>query len=151
MMKYRLYINSNRVNTTGGLQGIILGNGTVAALHQHSGLKDYPSNTSNTIHGKRVLPGFTPKVAARDVQVTLGLQASSFAEFTTRYNALIETLEAGTVDLRIDSSENFGQTWTTGETYHLLYLSCAQYSEFNGRLAKFVIKFNEPNPKNREA
>ncbi len=150
MIRYRLYINNKQVNATGGLQGIILGTGAVAALHQHAGLKDYPSNTNSAIHGKRALPDFTPKVAARDVQLTIGLQATSCAAFLTRYDALIAALEAGAVDLRIDTCTD-GETWSTGETYHLLYLSCTQYSEYNGRLAKFVLKFNEPNPKNRTA
>jgi hypothetical protein len=149
MIRYKLNINGKEVNTTGGLQGVLLGNGSVAALHQHGGLKDYPTNSNAAIDGKRTLPGFAPKVNARDVQITIGLQASSYAQFLTRYAALIATLEAGAVDLRVDWSENWGKTWTQGETYHLLYTSCSQYSEFNGRLAKFVLKFNEPNPHNR--
>lgn len=146
-MRYRLYINGKLASA----QGIILGQGSVAALRQHGGLKEWPSNENAGINGKRVLPGFTPKAAARDVQLTLGLQAASFAQFIERYNKFVNTLEAGAVDLRIDTSTDNGTTWTTGETYHLLYMSCAQYSEFNGRLAKFIAKFNEPNPKNRTA
>ena len=39
-MKYRLYINGKLASA----QGIILGQGSVAALRQHGGLKDWPSN-----------------------------------------------------------------------------------------------------------
>ena len=63
-----------------------------------------------------------------------------------RYRAFTDELKKGVIDLTLHVWE--GGTFFK-ETYHFVYLSCSQYSEFNGRLAKFVLKLNEPNPGNR--
>lgn len=147
MMRYKLYINGG--SESADKQGLVLGVGAVSVLRQPAELKDYITNDNALMDGIRVLPGLAPKVASRDIQLTFGIQARSYSEFMTRYEAFVATLEKGAVDLRVDVSEN-GGAFTKGTTYHLLYVSAAQYSEYNGRLAKVVVKFREPNPKNRD-
>lgn len=63
-----------------------------------------------------------------------------------QYRSFVEELKKGAIDLTLYAWE--GDTYIR-ETYYLNYVSCSQYSEFNGRLAKFVLKLNEPNPENR--
>ena len=41
--------------------------------------------------------------------------------------------------------------YESGVVYHMFYLSCSTFAQYNGTLAKFSLKLNEPNPMNRNA
>lgn len=110
--------------------------------------KEYIKNKSVLSNGVQVLSEgeFAPKTNERDVQLIFGIKAQSVAEFLTKFRAFIAEMEVRNITLMIHIKD--GDTYFK-ETYHLNYLSCSQFSEYNGRLGRFVIKFNEPNPKNR--
>ena len=110
--------------------------------------KSYIKNKSALSHGTQVLSdsGTNPKTDERNVQLTFGLHATSLAKFFMQYRSFVTELKKGVIDLTVHVWE--GSTYIK-ETYYLKYVSCNQYAEYNGRLAKFVIKFNEPNPENR--
>lgn len=148
MRTVSVYINST-TRTVKELWGIVFAENSLTNLMTPAPKKSYVTNKTALRPGKEVanLPEHAPKTDERDVQLTFGLTAKSLPQFFTRYNSFCKELAKGFVDLsvRVAEGESFMQT-----TYHLLYTSCSQYSDFNGRLGKFVIKFNEPNPDNRE-
>ena len=128
--------------------GIIFSSEALTALMTPAGKKEYIKNESPIMDGEEILSvdKYTPKTAARDVQLMIGMKARSLGQFLINYRSFVNELEKGKLDLTVRVWE--GSEWFE-ETYHLNYISCPQYSEFNGRLAKFVLKLREPNPKDR--
>lgn len=147
MKNVKIYINSDTQDTE-TRWGVFFADGSAAALMAPAPKKSYIANKSALNNGKQTLTGngTLPKTDERDVQLTFGLKARSFAQFVMRYRSFVEELKKGAIDLTLHAWE--GDTYIR-ETYHLNYVSCSQYSEFNGRLAKFVLKLNEPDPENR--
>lgn len=147
MRNVKVYINSTS-QTTEKRWGVFFSETSVTNLMTPAPKKAYITNKSALSHGKQVLTsgGNVPKTDERDVQLIFGLRAKSLAQFLMQYRSFVNELEKGAIDLTIHITE--GSTYYK-ETYYLNYVSCNQYAEYNGRLAKFVIKFNEPNPKNR--
>lgn len=144
MKNVKVYINST-TQTTEQRWGVTFTETSVTALMTPAPKKKYITNKSALSDGKQVQPT-TPKTDERDVQLTFSLRATSLARFIMQYREFVNELKKGNIDLTTHIWE--GDTWFK-ETYHLKYVSCNQYAEYNGRLAKFVIKFNEPNPENR--
>ncbi len=147
MKNVRIYINSASQDTK-TKWGVFFTDNSVTALMTPPPKKSYITNKSALSHGKQVLTadGNLPKTDERDVQLTFGLKADSLARFIMQYRSFVSELKKGDIDLTLHVWE--GGTYFR-ETYHLKYVSCSQYSEYNGRLAKFVLKLNEPNPENR--
>lgn len=144
MKNAKVYINTQSVDSE-EVFGVHFTDASITALMTPAPKKPYISNKSSLLAGKQVLP-VAPKTDERDIQLTFGLHASSLAQFLMRYFAFCRELEKGFIKLIVHIYE--GNTWMK-IAYQLDYLSCQQYTEFNGRLAKFVIKFNEPDPTNR--
>ena len=147
MKNVKVYINST-TQTTEKRWGVFFSETSVTNLMTPAPKKKYITNKSALSHGKQVLTnsGNVPKTDERDVQLTFGLRAKSLAQFLMQYRSFVNELKKGVIDLTLHITE--GSTYYK-ETYYLNYVSCNQYAEYNGRLAKFVIKFNEPNPENR--
>lgn len=139
-MVEELYINGADAHKT---YGIIFGEDSLTALMTPPPVKAYIENKSALSHGKQVLndEDTPPKLDERDVQLTFYLRAKNLEQFLTRYQKFCEVLQCGKIDIRTKYQPKV--------TYHCKYISCSQYSQFNGRLAKFVLKVNEPNPNNR--
>lgn len=147
MKNVEVYINSTS-QTTEKRWGVFFTDTSVTNLMTPAPKKSYISNKSALSHGKQVLTsgGNAPKTDERDVQLTFCLKAKSLSKFLMQYRSFVNELEKGAIDLTLHIWD--GETYYK-ETFYLNYISCSQYMEYNGRLAKFVIKFNEPNPKNR--
>lgn len=139
-MRGELFINNKDAYAT---WGIIFGNNSLAALMTPAPSKSYIQNKSALIHGKQVLfdENYRPKDDERNVQITLFLHARNLDEFFARYDSFVEELDKRQLDIKTKYQQD--------RVYHMLYVSCTPISQFNGRLAKFVLKLNEPNPKNR--
>lgn len=139
-MRGECYINNKDAHDEWGL---ILGETSFTALLTPAPVKGYVQNKSALMHGKQVLSGEEnlPKIDERDLQLVFAIKAKNRTEFLARYASFVSELEKGIIDLRTK--------YQPGVVYHLLYMSCQQFTQFNGRLAKFVLKLNEPNPKNR--
>lgn len=139
-MRGECYINNKDAHDEWGL---IFGETSLTALLTPAPVKGYIQNKSALIHGKQVLSGEEnpPKIDERDLQLVFAIKAKNLTEFMSRYISFVSELEKGIIDLRTK--------YQPGVVYHLLYMSCQQFTQFNGRLAKFVLKLNEPNPKNR--
>lgn len=135
-----VFINGNDAQK---VYGVIFGSDSFTALLTPAPVKAYIENKSALSHGKQVLndQDLPPKLDERDLQLTFYLRANSMEQFLTRYAAFTAVLQAGKVEIRTKYQPKV--------TYRCNYISCAQFTQFNGRLAKFVLKLNEPNPNNR--
>lgn len=123
--------------------GVSFGSDSLSALLTYPPVKAPIENKSALQHGKRVVlpPDGKRKVEERDVQLTFNLQASGYTQFLTRYSAFLDELTGGWINIRTK--------YQAGVIYRCLYVSCSQFTQYNGRLAKFILKLNEPNPANR--
>lgn len=92
------------------------------------------------------LPEVLPTaLEARDVQLQFAIEASSRAEFMSRYSAFIDMIskgEHGWLNIRLVDMRR---------TYKMYYLSCSEWRQMthldSGRvLAKFTVRLREPNP-----
>ena len=136
-MKGECYINNKDAYTE---WGIIFGETSFTALLTPAPLKNYIVNKSGANHGVQIVDT-PPVVDERNLQLTFGIKANNLSDFLVKYGSFVTELESGTIDLRTKYQPTV--------IYHLRYLSCQQFQQYNGRLGKFVIKFVEPNPKNR--
>jgi len=143
-MKVKAYINDTPTNNW----GIVFGDTSLTALMTLPPKKSYITNKSSLIHGKLVLSknNNAPKYDERDVSLVFYLRANSLPQFLTRYHTFAQQFDGGEFTLKIEVTEGL-VTWT--EEYTLLFVSCTQFSQFNGRLGKFTLKVNEPDPTNR--
>ena len=131
------FINGKDAYTT---WGIVLSDSALTALMTPAPLKPFVENKSRTLDGKTVSIK-NPKYDERDVQVTFSLVATTKSEFLARYDSFCAELKTGAIDIRTINQPSV--------MYRTVYGSCTQYSMFNGRLGKFVLRLNEPNPNNR--
>lgn len=119
--------------------GVSLEDGALANLLALPALKDRVTNESRLEHGKRVINEL-PRKASREVTLEMHLIAPDFATFLMRLNAFTAVLTGGEIRLKTSFQQ--------GVVYHLYYISCSQFTQFNG-LAKFILRLEEPNPNNR--
>lgn len=147
MRNVKAYINSSSRDTK-QRWGMVLAETSVTALMTPAPLKSYITNKSALSNGKQVLTdsGNVPKVDERDVQLVFAIHAHTLAKFLMQYHAFCDELKKGAIDLTLHVWEGDSYIKTT---YYLNYVSCSQFSEYNGRLGRFVLKLNEPNPTNR--
>lgn len=131
------FINGKDAYTT---WGIVLSDSALTALMTPAPLKPFVENKSRSLDGKTVSIK-NPKYDERDVQVTFSLVAKTKSEFLARYDSFCAELKTGAIDIRTINQPSV--------VYRTVYGSCTQYSMFNGRLGKFVLRLNEPNPNNR--
>ena len=93
-------------------------------------------------HGTRtIIPTGSTKVSSREFTVEMGIKAPNRATFLTRYDALLELLTSGWLNIQT--------THIPGKIFKCRYVSCNQFTSYNSRIAKFVLKLEEPNPANR--
>lgn len=78
----------------------------------------------------------------RDITLEIGLSAPNITEFYTRYANFISELTSGW--LRIASPK-----FLPNVVFNCRYVSSTQFTNYNGRIAKFILKLEEPNPNNR--
>lgn len=123
--------------------GVILAEGSVEQFIAPPPLKEYITNESSVENGVQVLTsaGALPMVASRTITVQVNLLASSNSDFRTKLSSFISTLKGGVLTIRL--------TDHTADYFHCLYQSCTQFSDYDGRVAKFALRLLEPNPANR--
>lgn len=137
---YDLTINDKDARTT---WGIIPNTKLMAGLLAPAPVKDAIQSESRLEHGTRtIIPEASVKLAKRDITLEVGLMAPSLTEFYALYKSFMEELTSGW--LRIASPR-----YLPGVVFHCRYVSCTQFTNYNGRIAKFILKLEEPNPNNR--
>lgn len=137
-MKGETWINGKDAFTE---WGVSLEDGAVSTLMTPSPIKDIVENKSRLEHGKRVIASDV-KVDSRDLTLEMHLTAKDKATFLSNYSKFCaDVLETGKVDII--------STYQPDMEYHCTYVSCSQFSQFAFGLAKFTLKLNEYNPKDR--
>lgn len=120
------------------LTGIFLDESSVGQLMTPPPMKDRVQSSSRLEHGVRVVTDDTAYMNYRDFSLNLGVYGSNQSEFFANYGALCAELKTGNVDISV-----------LGNTYHCIYLSCQQFSQFMRGIGKFVLRLREYNPNNR--
>lgn len=123
--------------------GVIPNTKLLAALLAPAPAKDAIQSESRLEHGTRtIIPEGSIKLAKRDITLEIGLTAPSLHVFYERYKSFIEELTSGW--LRIETPK-----FLPGVVFNCRYVSCTQFTQYNGRAAKLILKLEEPNPNNR--
>lgn len=117
--------------------GITLDDTSIAALMTPPPAKDFTENKSRSIDGK-VVNVKNPRLDERNIQLSINITAPDREIFLSRYGSFCEELTTGKLDI---------QTAFTGSSvYRTIYKDCRQFEQFNGRIGKFILTLNEPNP-----
>ena len=125
--------------------------GAISALMTPASLKEFVEGKSRLQHGKRVVVN-SPKMEEREVTLPFHIVASSKEEFFYYYRKFCrEVLMAGefTLTSRWEPSVTYNGVSVPQPVYHLIYQSCTQFRQFDGKMAVFSLKVTEPNPDNR--
>lgn len=138
-MKDVLYINGYDAFLR---YGIILSEGAISALITPASMKDYITINSRLEDGTRyVTDSHLLKQSERSISLPFYIRARSRQDMYTKLNALCEeVLYKGSFTLK---------TKYANYTYTLIYKSCSQMQDFNGRAGKFSLSVIEPNPTKR--
>jgi ATP-dependent helicase YprA (DUF1998 family) len=136
-MKGDLYINNKDAYAT---WGISLDETSLSALMTPAPSKPFVENKSRLEHGKQIIAN-NPKVDERNITLQINLTASNEVLFFARYTSFCQELETGLLYIRTK--------YQSDVMYRTVYLSCQQFSQFMRGIAKFSLKLNEPNPKDR--
>lgn len=138
-MKGDLTINGKDAFTN---WGVSLLEGALVTLMTPAPLKAPIESKSRLLDGKTIADAVVC-VDERDVTLQVKISAPNETTFATRYTGFVAELQKGNITL--------ATRWQPDVCYRLRYESCTQFAGFvTGRcLAKFTLKFNEPNPNNR--
>lgn len=131
------YINGKDAYST---WGIVLTDSALTALMTPAPLKPFVENKARSLDGKAVSIK-NPKVDEREVQLTFSIVAKSKSDFLTKYDSFCTELKTGSLEIKTYVQPSV--------LYRMVYGSCSQFSMFNGKLGKFVLRVTEPNPNNR--
>ena len=122
------------------LWGITPDSTALSALMTPPGMKDVLTIDCRLTNGRKAINN-NPKVASRDVTLTMNLVATSEEEFFSKYSSFCEELKTGKLEI--------ATKYQPGVTYKCMYISCTQFSQFMRGIAKFSLKLNEPDPTDR--
>ena len=120
--------------------GITMDDTSLSALMTPAPIKEFTENKSRLNNGKQVLVR-NPRMDERNLILSINITAKDRETFLSRYNSFCQELATGQLNI---------QTSLTGTiTYRTIYKDCRQFEQFNGRIGKFALSLNEPNPANR--
>ncbi len=140
MSRPTLTINGKDARTTWGL---IPGTKVLSALMAPPETKDPIINSSRLEDGVRItVPSGIHRYKERDISLDVAITAPNSLFFLVRYMSLLEELKKPVVEL------TFSLVFSH-QHFRLCYKGCTQYTQYNHRLAKFILRFTEPNPTDR--
>lgn len=133
-----LYINNKDAYETWGLS---MEDGGLSALMTPAPMKEMPESKRRTSAGKRI---YTRNIVQDERELTLPIHITARTKdaFFELYSAFCDDVLAGGY-LRITTK------YQEGVVYRCRYLSCTQFNEYVGKMAKFSLKLVEPDPTNR--
>lgn len=132
-----LFINEKDAYT---IFGVNMGEGFLESLLTPAPMKPFVENKSRMADGTRVLAS-APRVDERELQLTIMLAGSSKADFLSKYALFMQELQLGFINIRVPALNT---------TYKLIYIESP--ARVTGRKLDYcliVLKFKEPNPKDR--
>lgn len=133
-----LFINGNDAWAT---WKVAMGDGFLETIMLPAGTKAFVENESRLENGKQVIYN-NPKVDSREFTVTFNIHGDTKEEYLTNYQGFVSELQKGKVVVRIPAINT---------TYNLTYTKSSSFALSLDRLnSKLSVKFEEPNPGNRE-
>ncbi len=121
--------------------GMSLTDGALSALMTPPPNKSLIESSYRKLPGKRVIPkDVVPD--ARELNLEVHISAPDRSTMLQRYGDFCEVLRGGVLEIQT--------RYQPGVYYRFIYLSCTQFSQFIGQLAKFSLKLSEPDPTNRD-
>lgn len=134
-----LSINDKDARTTWGL---VVNTKLTDALLLPAPAKSPIQSESRLEHGTRtIIPTGSVKFDKRDITLEIGITAPNRAAFLQRYDLLIQEFLTGWLNIKTSLIPD--------KIFRCRYVSCTQFTNYNGRIAKFILKLEEPNPNNR--
>lgn len=116
--------------------------GFYSALLTPPGAKPYITNESRLEHGTEVIiPKGSAKVSQREFSVTIFIEGSDIDDYLQKYREFINDIRDGEISLKVERLNRI---------FHIVYTQCSQYGSYGDKRGKFVLKFIEYNPDNRE-
>ena len=123
--------------------GVSLSETALSALMAPAPNKAPIENKSRREHGKSVLTESTlVKKDERELSLEMHITANSINNFWSKYDHFCDNvLDYGFLELINGHRPT--------KVFRLTYENCTQFSEFMEHMAKFSLRVNEPNPKDR--
>lgn len=155
MPQGELYIKkTNRITpVSGALQngwvdtfiqwGVSFSESALSALMTPAPNKEMPQNKNRVNNGKVIVHDTSIVVKdERAVSLEMHITAKNKTDFWDKYDRFCtEVLEGGFLEIKNNNVPT--------KVFRMFYENCTQFSEFNGLIAKFTLRLNEPNPSNR--
>lgn len=137
-MTGELFINGQDAFTNWGLS---LGEGAFSSLVCPAPAKDYVVNDMRTRTGKSYAYEYA-QLNARTVSLVVYIHANDRADMYAKLaDFALNVLAHGKIELQTSYQQNV--------KYRFVYKQCQQMSEMNGRLGRFMLTVDEPNPEDR--
>lgn len=122
--------------------GIRMGDGFLDAIFAPEPLKEFIENKSRLNNGKQVVYN-NPKIDERDVTLVFTLEGETPDDYLSKYSAFKTELQKGKIEIKVPALGN--------QVYRLTYLRSASFGlNIPRTFSKISVKFNEPNPAERE-
>lgn len=122
--------------------GARMGDNFLDAIFAPVPIKAFIENKSRLENGKQVIYN-APKADERDVTLTFNVEGSTPEEYLQKYKRFKEELLKGLITVEVPA---------LAEIYRLTYQKSVTFAMNTERtFSKVSVKFNEPNPANREA
>ena len=118
--------------------GVMLDESSLGQLMAPPPMKERITSKSRIENGVRVVTDATTYVDSRDLTLQLLIYATTQSDFMSKYGAFCAELKSKEIVIS-----------TISGTYHCIYLSCSQFSQFQRGIGKFVLRLREFNPANR--
>lgn len=123
--------------------GAVLVRGWREELLKPASAKSYITNTSRLENGSRLIAkASNVKLQSRTISLTVLVVGESEDEYLSRYESFLNAITQGAFILNVPSLKE--------QNFHLVYTSCEKFGNYGLKCGKFVCKFTEPDPTNRQ-
>ena len=121
--------------------GVSLTAGSRSRLMTPAPHKNAVTNKNVISHGASIVQSSFYK-DVRQLSLEMHITAPSESAFLQRYAAFCtQVLDQGLIHMKLSSQPSV--------VYHLVYVDCQQFAEYNLSLAKFTLSLEEPHPEIR--
>ena len=122
--------------------GVRMGDNFLDSLGAAVPMKEFIENKSRLEHGKRVITT-NPKLDERELTLVFTIEGGSQSDYQDKKTAFYKELYKGEVTLQVGDGSS--------DVYHLIYKRSVSYGQSIDRtFGNISVKFNEPNPADRE-
>lgn len=135
-----LFIGSEDVYLT---CGVSMGNNFIQELLKPGPLKAFVQNADRSKHGKQVIYDAQPRLDSRDLTLQFNIEGSSPDTYLAHFTHFVQLLRRGKVEVRVPQ--------VSSDVFRLTYIDSATFALSENRtFSTLAVKFNEPNPADRE-